>query len=140
MEKLPRGDYQIEIPGEGVFDFGPLLEAEASAMADRIAATVRSDVAALTDRGAFIDYFAVVGGGAHLLGNRIRERIRQFFGWTPALARERVLTIEDLGLDCRIANAVGFMLLARDQIAMEAGQDVDVDFQVSHVHEDTQKK
>ncbi len=140
MEKLPRGDYRIEIPGEGVFDFGPLLEAEASAMADRIAAVVRSDVAALSDRGAFVDYFAIVGGGAHLLGNRIRERIRQFFGWTPALAKERVLSVDDLGLESRIANAVGFMLLARDQIAMENDEDVDTEFKIGNMIEDSQQR
>ncbi len=140
MEKLPRGDFRIEIPGEGVFDFGPLLEAEASAMADRIAAVVRSDVAALSDRGAFIDYFAIVGGGAHLLGNRIRERIRQFFGWTPKLAKERVLSVEDLGLESRIANAVGFMLLARDQIAVENDTEVETDFDVANMIEDYPSK
>ncbi len=131
MEKLPRGDFRLEIPGEGVLDFRPLLEAEAAALAESILQRVRLDLQALSRRGQFVDYFAVAGGGAPLVFPAIREGVRRFFDWAPEVALARVIDVSTLGLGGpRTINALGFMLLARDQIALELGEPVDPHFEV----------
>ena len=133
MEKLPRGESKIEVPGEGVFDFRPILEAEADSLAETIIARARQDAAALSRRGRFIDYFAVVGGGAPLVIERLRDGIRRFYDWSEEAARSRVIDAAAIGADPRTINALGFMLLARDQIAIERGEPVDPRFEVRQV-------
>ncbi len=136
MEKLPRGDYRIEVPAEGVFDFKPLLDGELDSLSETILTRVRSDLQALSRRGQFIDYFAVVGGGAPLVFERLREGLRRFYDWSPEIAAARVLDVAQFGAAPRTINSVGFMLLARDQIAIELGQPVDPKFDVKKVTTD----
>jgi hypothetical protein len=136
MEKLPRGDYKIEVPAEGIFDFKPILEAEADALAETILTRVRGDLQALSRRGQFIDYFAVVGGGAPLVFERLRAGIRKFYDWPEETAAARVLDVGSVGAQPRTINSVGFMLLARDQIAIELNEPVDPKFEVKRITTD----
>lgn len=136
MEKLPRGESCIEVPGEGVFDFQPILETEAAALVDKILVRVRQDLAQLSRRGQFIDYFAVVGGGAPLVFESIKEGVRKYYDWSAKEADARVVDVSTLKLNPRTINAVGFMLLARDQIAIELDKPVDAKFTVNHVTTD----
>lgn len=133
MEKLPRGETKIEVPGEGIFDFKPILEGELDALCDTIMTRARQDLQALSRRGQFIDYVAVVGGGAPLVFERLKEAIRRYFDWTKEIADARVIDVNSIGAHPRTINAVGFMLLARDQIAIEMGQAVDPKFEVRRV-------
>lgn len=132
MEKLPRGETKVEVPGEGVFDFRPILEGETDALCETIMTRVRQDLQALSRRGQFIDYIAIVGGGAPLVLERLREAIRRYFDWTKEIAEARVIDVTAIG-NPRTINAVGFMLLARDQIAIELGEQVDPKFEVKRV-------
>ncbi|HVY62458.1 MAG TPA: hypothetical protein VHF22_12435, partial [Planctomycetota bacterium] len=136
MEKLPRGDYRIEVPAEGVFDFKPILESEADALSESILTRIRGDLQALSRRGQFVDYFAVVGGGAPLVFERLRAGLRRFYDWTEETAAARVIDMATIGSSPRTINAVGFMLLARDQIAVELGEPVDPKFEVKSVTTD----
>jgi hypothetical protein len=125
MEKLAAGQREIEAPGAGVFNFQAMLDAECDGLADDIVTRVRQDVGALGGRGVSVDYFAVVGGGARLLTGRLRRRLADWFGWDERMAAERIVGEDALPLDPRYVNAAGFMLLARDQIALELGAEVD---------------
>lgn len=125
MEKIASNQREIEVPGAGVFNFDGMLDGECEALADQIMKKIRLDVAALGAKGVSLDYFAIVGGGANLVFEKLKRRIASFFGWGEAMAGERIVSNEALGLDARYANAVGLMLLARDQIAIELGEDVD---------------
>ena len=136
MEKLPYKDHKIEVPGIGFYDFTKLLEQESRDMAQHIVEFVSADVIALSKKGQTIDYFTVIGGGAHLLFDTIKAAIGEFFGWNQKTVDERVIDPKSLGIDCRYINCVGFMLLARDQIAMELGRDVDPHFSVNTVIKD----
>jgi hypothetical protein len=136
MEKLPRGESKIEVPSEGLFDFKPILDAEADALSEMILTRVRQDLQALSRRGQFIDYFAIVGGGAPLVFERLRAGLRKFYDWSEDVAGARVLDVAQIGGHPRIINAVGFMLLARDQIAIELGAPVDPKFEVKRVTTD----
>lgn len=133
MEKLPRGETKIEVPGEGVFDFKPILEGEIDSLCETIMTRVRQDLQSLSRRGQFVDYVAIVGGGAPLVFDRLRESIRKYFDWTKEIAEARVIDVTQIGAHPRTINAVGFMLLARDQIAIELGEAVDPKFEVKRV-------
>jgi len=133
MEKLPRGETKIEVPGEGVFDFKPILEAELDALCETITTRARQDLQSLSRRGVFIDYVAIVGGGAPLVFERLKESIRKYFDWSKETADARVVDINTVGASARTVNAVGFMLLARDQIAIEMGEPVNPKFEVKKV-------
>jgi hypothetical protein len=136
MEKLPRNDTKIEIPGEGVFDFKPVLDQEVTNLAETILTRVRQDLASLGGRGQFIDYFAVIGGGSPLVVDKIREGIRRYYDWSADVANARVIDASALGVSPRTINAVGFMLLARDQIAIERDEPVNPNFSVTKVISD----
>lgn len=133
MEKVALGQREIEVPGAGVFNFERMLDAECEALADEIAKKVRTDVAALGAKGASIDYFAIVGGGANLIFDKMRRRIAEFFGWDDRMADERIVGNKGLPVASRYANAVGLMLLARDQIAIDLNQEVDPRIEISSV-------
>jgi hypothetical protein len=133
MEKLPRRESRIEIPGEGVFDFKPILDGEVSSLSDTILTRVRQDLAALSRRGQFIDYFAVVGGGSPLVFERIKAGLQRYYDWSDDVANARVIDVEKHGMSPRTINAIGFMLLARDQIALERDEPVDATFSVTNV-------
>jgi len=136
MEKVAAGLREIEVPGAGVFKFDTLLAAECDGLADDILARVRADVGALGAKGVSLDYFAVVGGGARLVGDRLRERIAGYMGWDAAQAAERVVTGDSLDVDPRYVNSVGFALLARDQISLEQGSELDPSFSIERVDTD----
>lgn len=136
MERLPSKDYKIEVPGSGVYDFTLLLEQQCAMMASDITKRVISDITALSQKGQSVDYFTIIGGGAHLLFDKIKENIRQYFAWTQAEADERVVHPSVTGVDSRYVNCVGFMLLARDHMAIELGKDVDPTFEIKHVIQD----
>ena len=125
MEKVAAGLREIEVPGAGVFNFGAMLDAECESLSNDIMKKIRVDVAALGAKGVSIDYFAIVGGGANLVFDKVKKRITDFFQWSPTLADERIVGNEALGIDARYANAAGLMFLARDQIAIDLGKDVD---------------
>lgn len=133
MEKLPKGESKIEIPGEGVFDFKPILDAQVDSLSDMILTRVRQDLATLSGRGFGIDYFAVIGGGSPLVMDRVKEGIRRYYDWPYEVADARVIDVSGLGMCPRTINAVGFMLLARDQIAIERDEPVDPTFEVADV-------
>jgi hypothetical protein len=136
MERLPRGDFKVEVPGEGIFDFKPVLESEADALADTVLTRVLADAQALRRRDQAVRYFAVVGGGAPLVFERLRAGIARFMGWSGEQAAERVLDVGSIGAHPRTINSIGFMLLARDQVAIELGEPVDPRFEVKRVTTD----
>jgi hypothetical protein len=138
MEKIAAGLREIEVPGAGVFNFGSMLDAECEALADDVMKKIRVDVAALGAKGVALDYFAIVGGGANLVFEKLKRRIAEFFGWDGPMADERIVGNEALPLEPRYANTAGLMLLARDQIAMEQEKDVDPSLDISAIVSDRQ--
>jgi hypothetical protein len=136
MEKVAAGEREVEVPGAGVFNFEAMLDAECEALADEIMKKIRLDVAALGHKGTSIDYLAVVGGGASLLFDKLKRRIAEFFNWDASMADERVVGNQALPVDYRYTNAAGLMLLARDQIAIDLGQDVDPSLEITAVVSD----
>ncbi|MEI6666948.1 MAG: hypothetical protein WCP29_02245 [Acidobacteriota bacterium] len=136
MQRLPQKNFKIEIPGSGVYDFSRLLAQESQYMAGRIMELVGRDITALSERGVSIDYFTVIGGGAHLLYDAIKANIGTYFGWPENVLDERVIHPNKIGIDPRYVNCVGFMLLARDQIALTLGKDVDTKFQIKNIVRD----
>jgi hypothetical protein len=137
MEKIAAGQREIEVPGAGVFNFQSMLDAECEALADDIMKKLRLDVAALGAKGVSLDYIAIVGGGARLVFGNLERKIRDFFGWDDKLAQERIVGNDALPIEPRYANAVGLMLLARDQIAVELDQQVDPTIEISAVVADS---
>jgi len=136
MEKLPRGETKVEVPGEGVFDFKPVLDAEANSLADSIVTRVVADVQALGHRAQAVKYIAIVGGGAPLVFTRLKAGIAKFFGWSDEEATRRIIDLASLGAHPRTINSIGFMLLAKDQIALELGEPVDPKFDVKKIVSD----
>ena len=136
-EKIPIGDFTIEIPGSGNYNFKGLLDEQCDYLAQIILQHVRNDIKAISAKGDAIDYFVVVGGGAHLLYERIKERIRDFLEWDTKTADERIVSADALKINPRYLNCLGFMLLARDQIALESGSDVDGNFSLNNILSDT---
>ena len=136
MEKLAAGLREIEVPGAGVFNFGPMLEAECEALADDITKKIRVDVAALGAKGVSLDYVAIIGGGANLVFDKVKPRLAEFFGWDATMADERIVGAEALPVAQRYANAAGLMLLARDQIAIDLEREVDPRLSISAVVSD----
>lgn len=136
MEKIASGLREIEVPGAGVFNFASMLDAECEALADDIMKKIRVDVAALGNKGVSLDYIAVIGGGANLVFDKVKARIAEFFGWDTEMANERIVGSEALPVAPRYANAVGLMLLARDQIALDLEREVDPSVSISTVVSD----
>ncbi|RME76299.1 MAG: hypothetical protein D6776_01490 [Planctomycetota bacterium] len=139
MEKLPRNETRIEVPGEGVFDFRPVLDNELRDMVDKILVRVRQDLGELSRRGKFIDYFAIVGGGAPLVFEPIKKGIQRYYDWNDEVTNARVVDVSTIGVHPRTINSVGFMLLARDQIAIELDRPVDPSFGVRELVTDELK-
>ena len=136
MQKLPLREYKIEVPGVGIYDFSKLLAQECKFMAEHIVEYVARDLSVLSQKGQSIDYFTVIGGGAHLLFDTIKAELGAFFGWPGNVLDQRVIHPGSIGVDPRYINCVGFMLLARDQIAIEMGGDVDPNFGIKNVIQD----
>lgn len=136
MEKVAAGQREIEVPGAGVFNFQAMLDAECDALADQITKKARNDIGALGAKGVSIDYFAIVGGGAELLFDRLKQRIAAFFDWDETMAAERIVGNDALPVAARYTNATGLMLLARDQIAIDQDLDVDPTIDISAVISD----
>jgi hypothetical protein len=137
MEKLAAGQREIEVPGAGVFNFDAMLDAECENLAEDIMKKIRMDVAALGAKGVSLDYFAIVGGGAKLVFDKLKKRITEFFGWDGPMADARIHGSDAFPIDARYANTVGLMLLARDQLAIDAEQDVDPSVKIAAVVSDT---
>jgi len=136
MQRLPLKDYKIEIPGTGIYDFSKLLAQECKLMAEHIIEHVARDLSVLSQKGQSIDYFTVIGGGAHLLFDTVKAEIGTFFGWPGNVLDQRVIHPGSIGVDPRYINCVGFMLLARDQVAIEMGRDIDPSFGIKNVIQD----
>ncbi|MGR3220954.1 MAG: hypothetical protein ACUZ8H_14215 [Candidatus Anammoxibacter sp.] len=136
-EKIPRGDFTIEVPGSGIYDFKGLLEEQCDHLAQIIVQNVRNDVKAISAKGEAIDYFVIIGGGAHLLFERLKDRLKSFLEWDTETADERIVNSYVIDVDPRYLNCLGFMLLARDHIALENGRDVDSDFGLKNIVTDT---
>jgi hypothetical protein len=139
MQRLPLKDFKIEIPGVGVYDFSRLLAQESQYMGQRIMEYVARDISALSQKGQTIDYFTIIGGGAHLLYDTIKREIGAFFGWPENVVDERVIHPNMVGIDPRYINCVGFMLLARDHVALTLGKEVDTHFRIRTVVKDTEE-
>jgi hypothetical protein len=139
MQRLPLKDFKIEIPGTGVFDFSRLLAQEAQFMGRRIMEYVARDITALSQKGQTIDYFTIIGGGAHLLYDTIKREIGAFFGWPESILDERVIHPNMVGIDPRYINCVGFMLLARDHVALTMGREVDTRFHLRTIVKDVEE-
>jgi hypothetical protein len=137
MEKVAAGKREIEVPGAGVYDFGAMLDGECESLADDIMKKIRLDVGALGAKGVSLDYIAIVGGGANLVFEKLARRVTEFFGWDTAMAAERIVGNEALPVAPRYANAVGLMLLARDQIAVDLDRDVDPSIEISSIVADS---
>lgn len=138
MQRLPLKDFKIEIPGLGVFDFSRLLAQESQLMGRRIMELVARDITALSQKGQTIDYFTIIGGGAHLLYDVIKREIGAYFGWPENVLDERVIHPKMVGIDPRYINCAGFMLLARDHIALTMGKEVDTHFHIRTIIKDTE--
>lgn len=136
MQRLPLKDFKIEIPGLGAYDFGRLLAQESQFMAQRIMEYVARDISALSQKGQTIDYFIIIGGGAHLLYDAIKGQIGAFFGWPENILEQRVIHPNQVGIDPRYINCVGFMLLARDHIALAMGKEVETGFKIRTIVND----
>lgn len=136
MEKIAAGQREIEVPGAGVFNFEAMLDGECETLANDITKKIRMDVGALGAKGVSLDYFAIVGGGAHLVFDKLKPRIAEFFGWDEKMAGERIVGTEALPVEARFANSAGLMLLARDQIAIERDEDVDPSIEISTIVSD----
>jgi hypothetical protein len=136
MEKLAAGQREIEVPGAGVFNFAAMLDAECEGLADQIAKKIRRDVGMLGAKGVSLDYVAIVGGGANLVFDKLKARVAEFFGWDATLANTRIIGNQGLPVEPRYANATGLMLLARDQLALDADQDVDPTVSITQVVSD----
>jgi len=139
MQRLPLKDFKIEIPGMGVFDYSRLLAQESQFMGRRIMEYVARDITALSQKGQTIDYFTIIGGGAHLLYDTIKREIGAFFGWPENILDERVIHPNRVGIDPRYINCVGFMLLARDHIALTLGREVDTRFHLRTIVKDMEE-
>jgi hypothetical protein len=139
MQRLPLGDFKIEIPGIGTYDFSRLLAQESHFMGERIMEYVSRDITALSQKGQTIEYFTIIGGGAHLLYDTIKKEIGSFFGWPENILDERVIHPNKVGIDPRYINCVGFMLLARDQIALSLGNEVNTSFHISSIVKDIEE-
>ena len=138
MQRLPLGDFKIDVPGAGSYDFGRLLAQEAQFMGERIMEYVARDITALSQKGQSIEYFTVIGGGAHLLYDTIKAGIGAFYGWPENILDERVIHPNKIGMDPRYINCVGFMLLARDHIALSLGKEVDTSFKIRTIVKDSE--
>lgn len=136
MEKLPTGDYKIEVPGVGVYDFGDLLKDQTNSLTTKIIQEISADISTLSQKGNFIDYFVIIGGGAHLMFESIAAQIAKYYGWDQKLAKERIINPQGLGINPRYINVIGFMLLARDQLAIEEGKEVNTKFSIKKIIED----
>jgi len=136
MEKIAAGQREIEVPGAGVFNFEAMLDAEREMLAEDIMKKIRVDVGALGAKGVSLDYLAIVGGGAHLVFDKLAPRVASFFGWDETMAKERIVGNEALPVEPRFANTAGLMLLARDQIAIDLDQDVDTNLAITSVVSD----
>ncbi|MEI7670703.1 MAG: hypothetical protein WCK00_01185 [Deltaproteobacteria bacterium] len=139
MQRLPLKDFKIEIPGIGVYDFSRLLAQESQFAGRRIMEYVARDISALSQKGQTIDYFTIIGGGAHLLYDTIKREIGVFFGWPENVLDDRVIHPNMVGIDPRYINCVGFMLLARDHIALALGKEVDTNFHIRTVIKDVEE-
>jgi len=139
MQRLPLKDFKIEIPGIGVYDFSRLLAQESQFAGRRIMEYVARDISALSQKGQTIDYFTIIGGGAHLLYDTIKREIGTFFGWPENVLDDRVIHPNMVGIDPRYINCVGFMLLARDHIALALGKEVDTNFHIRTVIKDVEE-
>ncbi|HLA27986.1 MAG TPA: hypothetical protein VJZ49_08830 [Syntrophales bacterium] len=139
MQRLPLKDFKIEIPGIGVYDFSRLLAQESLFMGRRIMEHVARDITALSQKGQTIEYFTIIGGGAHLLYDTIKSEIGAFFGWPETVLDERIIHPNKIGIDPRYINCVGFMLLARDHIALTLGKEVETRFQIRTILKDTEE-
>ena len=137
MEKIAAGLREIEVPGAGVFNFESMLDVECESLANDIMRKIRVDVAALGAKGVSLDYVAVIGGGAKLVFDKVKPRVAEFFGWDAAMADERIVGGDALPVPTRYANAAGLMLLARDQIALDLGREVDPTLSISAVVSDS---
>lgn len=133
MEKIPKGDFTIEVPGSGVYDFKGLLDDQCEYLAQIIAQQTSNDLKTISAKGEAIDYFIIIGGGAHLLFDKLKVKLSRFFEWDQKTADERILNPDSLKIDPRYINCLGFMLLARDHIALENGGDVDPDFKLKRI-------
>ena len=140
MEKLPQGDYKIEVPGSGVYDFEELLETESAELAEKIFQNVKNDISILSQKGQFIDYFTVIGGGSHLLFDKISKKIAEYYGWDQDMEKKRIIDPKGLSIDPRYVNCAGFMLLARDQIALELQEEVDSSLDIDNITDDYVKE
>jgi hypothetical protein len=139
MEKIPKGDFTIDIPGSGTYNFKDLLDNQCEHLAQIIAQHLSNDIKAISAKGEGIDYFAIIGGGAHLLFDKIKTKLSDFFEWDPKTADERILNADLLNVDPRYINCLGFMLLARDHIALEMGEDVNAEFGLKKIITDYKK-
>jgi len=139
MQRLPLKNFKIEIPGAGVYDFSRLLAQESQYMGERIMSYVARDITALSEKGLTIEYFTVIGGGAHLLYDTIKRNIGAYFGWPENVLDERVIHPNKVGIDPRYINCVGFMLLARDQIALAMGREADTKFHIRTIVKDVEE-
>ncbi|TFH46226.1 MAG: hypothetical protein E4H01_10320, partial [Lysobacterales bacterium] len=91
MQRLPLKDFKIEIPGMGVFDYSRLLAQESQFMGRRIMEYVARDITALSQKGQAIDFFTIIGGGAHLLYDTLKREIGAFFGWPENIIEQRII-------------------------------------------------
>jgi hypothetical protein len=98
---------------------------------------VARDITVLSQKGQTIDYFTIIGGGAHLLYDVVKREIGAYFGWPENVLDERVIHPKRVGIDPRYINCAGFMLLARDHVALTMGKEVDTHFQIRAIIEDT---
>lgn len=132
-EKIPKGDFTIEVPGSGVYDFKGLLDEQCTYLSEVIIQHVKNDIKEISAKGEAIDYFVVIGGGSHLLFDKLKKSLSGFFEWDAKTADERILDSKVLKVDPRYVNCLGFMLLARDHIALENGEDVNAAFKLKNI-------